>query len=105
MKRHKYALNGLKDRVLCKEKDRREQSIKDGLGKTDWGYIMNSGPNSTMIRVILWKALYALRTSVYFNGKYKEIQVRGINLRSFPGGSGSKKSSCKAEDLGLIPGS
>ena len=31
--------------------------------------------------------------------------VSSVNILGFPGGSDGKKSACKAEDLGSIPGS
>lgn len=45
-----------KDRVLCKNRGRgrkENKSVKNGLGKTDLGYTMNSRPKCTQVGAIL----------------------------------------------------
>ena len=105
MKRHKYALNGLKTECFVRKKTEESKVSKMGLERQIGAILWIPAQIPQWLGLYYERPCNALRTLVYFNGKYKEIQVRGINLRSFPGGSGSKKSSCKAEDQGLIPGS
>lgn len=56
MKGQEYIVYGLKIRVLCKERGggkEGEQKCQKWFGKTDGGYTMNSGSNSTCIGAIL----------------------------------------------------